>query len=75
MQKKSHNKKRHRWTGKPRPGLPSSSGGNFPPMSGEGECEFTKSYEKKYLKKRLFGILFGILYMQATGQQRSLVNL
>lgn len=44
-------------------------------MSGECECKFTESYEKKYLKKRLFGILFGILYMQATGQQRSLVNL
>lgn len=39
----------------------SSSGGDFPPVSGEGECKFTKSYEKKYLKKRLFGILFGIL--------------
>lgn len=53
----------------------SSSGGNFPPVSGEGECKFTELYEKKYLKKRLFGILFGILYMQATEQQRSLVNL
>ena len=148
MQKKLRSEKRYRWTGKPRPGLPSSSGGNFPPVSGEDEhmfiesgkdcykqsnpeqfklsvshngcksvrrvgnpihalhsdcvvvCQRIKPYcvqpngftcqplrglvhasyargiiQKKYLKKRLFGILFGILYMQATGQQRSLVNL
>lgn len=53
MQKKSHNKKRHRWTGKPRPGLPSSSGWNFPPVSGEGECKFTELYEKKIFKKNV----------------------
>ena len=57
MQKKLRSEKLHRWTGKPRPGLPSSSGGNFPPVSGEGECKFTESYEKKYLQKTLrFGI-------------------
>ena len=33
----------HRWTGKPRPGLPSSSGGNFPPVSGEDERMFIES--------------------------------
>ena len=34
MQKKSHNKKRHRWTGKPRPGLPSSMDGRPRPTFG-----------------------------------------
>lgn len=41
----------------------SSSGGNFPPVSGEGECEFTKSYEKKYLKKTsLWNFIWHIIY-------------
>lgn len=34
-----------------------------------------KIFLKFFAKKRLFGILFGILYMQATEQQRNLVNL
>ena len=64
MQKKLRSEKRHRWTGKPRPGLPSSSGVNFPPVSGEGECKFTESYEKKIFAKNVtLSNFFGILYV------------
>lgn len=41
----------------------SSSGGNFPPVSGEGECKFTELYEKKYLKKTsLWDFIWHIIY-------------
>ena len=41
----------------------SSSGGNLPPVSGEGECKLNELYEKKYLKKTsLWDFIWHIIY-------------